>query len=116
MNIKMIREVLNTPNVDDYFKEQALLTILSQDPDVIPNILTILNKERKRNREILNETNAIIGVTTSTLKQKGIKAPKRGISPLWAIEQVKDHYRKWQGFIGPNINLDLDEQTSKQSD
>ena len=115
MNIKMIRDLLNTPDVDDYVKEQALLVILSKDPEAIPNMLTILNEERKRNRDILLDTNVIVGITTATLKQKGIKAPKKGSSPLWAIEQVKDHYRKWRGFIGPNINLDLDE-TSKQSD
>lgn len=57
MNIEEIKSIVNNDFLPDKSKEIAIINILSQDKNVIPTLLKILEQERKVKNELITDMN-----------------------------------------------------------
>lgn len=56
MNIKKIKEILEAGYPDDV-SEHLIINTISEDEDVVPTIMKILDAERKRKRKLISDMN-----------------------------------------------------------
>ena len=99
MNIQKIKDIINT-NIPDELKEIYILNVISEDPNVIPTILNILEEERSRNNELILDSNTELSRALVVLKDKNLKYNKKIIAdPKWVVDQIILHYKKWQEQI-----------------
>jgi hypothetical protein len=93
--------------IDDKIFKKMILEYISGEDDAIPSILQILDFERKRKQDLLNDTNlelsrslvALISYEKNTkvnLKQK-----------RWIVGEIKKHFKKWSSYIGCCFNVDM---------
>lgn len=94
MNISKIKEVVNGFG-EDSSKEEDILKILSDDPNVIIILLQILGYERKESGRLITESNAELSRALVTLVEPDIKKT----TGTFVIGQIKAHYHKWQHRI-----------------
>ena len=107
MNLKEIKQIVNNSILPDSLKEQAIITILSQDKEVIPTIMQILNEERNTNRELLLDTNAELSRALIVLDDANLKFTKKIIAdPKWVVGEIKNHYIKWKDYIKCTFKID----------
>ena len=106
MDIKKIKEVVNL-NISDEQKEQYILSIISDDKNVIPIMLEILKYERKKKDELVLDSNAELSRAFIVLKDENLKYNKKIIAdPKWVVGEIIKHYEKWKDFIKCNFKID----------
>lgn len=101
MNLDKIKETVNSSK-ENAVKELEIIIILSQDENVIPTVLKILNKERTINDQLITETNAELSRALVTLVEPHIKLT----TGSFVIGQIKAHYHKWKDKIKCNFRFD----------
>lgn len=107
MDINKIKQVVNSSVITDAQKESYILSILSEDKNVIPMILGILDAERDTNRDVLLETNAELSRALVVLKDNNLKWNKKIIAdPEWVVGEIIKHYQKWKGYVKCNFKVD----------
>jgi hypothetical protein len=91
---------------------------LSQDKEIIPNMLALLNYERKENKELVTDLNVALSLELTTRdfrKSKSTQAARQHI-----FEQAKAMYQKWVHKIGPTAIIkgfeELEAQYKAQRD
>lgn len=104
MNIKAIKEVVNSP-IPDENKEYLITQILSQDRKLIPILLDMLNHERNQQKELIDDLNVEVSRYHSSIKD--IRFLKKQI-PFYN-QETKKLYEKWKGYIGPLFNNKFDQ-------
>jgi hypothetical protein len=67
MDIDSIKKIVNS-NIPDESKRQCIIGILANDKDVIPEILQILNEERKQKENLILDFNAELSRALVVLK------------------------------------------------
>lgn len=73
MNLSAIKKVLDSKLLPKEAKEKAIIAILATDREVIPRILSILNEERKGNRELISNMNLELSRAHVFIDQEGKK-------------------------------------------
>lgn len=100
MNIEEIKLIVNAPLLSEEEKRSLIISSIAADEKAIPDILEILAFERKENNKLLVDTNAELSRAFIVLKDENVRANKKVIvDPKWVVEQIKDHYLKWQHRI-----------------
>lgn len=106
MDIKLIKEVVNS-NMSKEAQEEAILLVLANDDKVIPYIMTILNHERRTNKELLLDMNMELSRALIVLKDDNLKYNKKIIvEPNFVVGEIKKHYIKWKDYIRCNFKID----------
>lgn len=100
MDIKKIRDIINW-NLPGDVTESYLIAVISEDKNVIPAILKILNSERELKEKLLSDTNAELSRALVVLQDKNLKYNKKIIAdPSWVVGEIIKHYKKWKDYIG----------------
>lgn len=105
MNLKAIKAI-TTSGLSDEYQSRAILEVLANDPDVIPNILSILEIERETKRELILDSNAELSRALIVLKDDNLKWNKSIASdPKWVSDEIIKHYKKWKNVIKCNFKI-----------
>lgn len=100
MNLKTIKNIIDTQSLSEETKVQMILSVISEDKNAIPYILTILTNERNINRSIISDLNLEVSrYHIHTQSSKLLKINKEFLN-----EQTKSLYEKWKDFIQPLFN------------
>jgi hypothetical protein len=81
---------------EDAFK-MCIFEWMAQDESIIPNLLQVLQAERKEKKELLLNTNLELSRALVTL-QTDLEKP-------FVIGKIKEHYLKWQHRIKCCFNI-----------
>lgn len=100
MNLKAIKDIINEQTISEETKAQMILSVISEDKNAIPYILTILTNERNTNRLIISDLN--LEVSRYHIHTQSAKLLK--INKEFLNEQTKTLYEKWKDFIQPLFN------------
>lgn len=100
MNLKLIKDIIDTPTASEEAKAQMILSVISEDKNAIPYILTILTNERNTNRSLISDLNLEVSryhihIQDSTLLKKNKE---------FLNEQTEVLYNRWKDFIKPLFN------------
>jgi hypothetical protein len=117
MNIKKIADIVKLP-IPDKLKEKYVIAVISEDKNVIPIILEILNSEREIKEELLLDTNTELSRALVVLKDDNLKWNKKIIAdPIWVVGEIIKHYQKWKEHIKCGFKIkELDEDNNNGTD
>ena len=107
MNLKKIREILEQGLFPDDVKERMILKVLSEDENLIPQLLQILEHERNRKKKLLTEINfqlsrAHVGLEAGKFDKKGLNGDR------FMEKEITKFYIDNQEHIGHCMkNLDM---------
>lgn len=106
MDIQAIKDVVNS-DIPVEVKESQIIRILSNDDNVIPHMLSLLEDERNRKRNLILDSNVELSRALIVLNDSNLKYNESKIvaDPKWVVEQIKAHYIKWQNYIRCNFNI-----------
>jgi hypothetical protein len=90
--------------IDESTLKEAAFQWLSEDAQIVPNLLGLLAAERAENRELVLDMN--MQLTMQTFLQTANKRSK-GIRQLVEskVAEVHGFYQKWAHRIRPNLDL-----------
>lgn len=103
MNIESIKEAVNADNLSNLQKEWVILQILSEDENVIPQMLNILQTERQRNKELLIDTNLELSRAFVKLEYPEIGGKD---NPTFITDCIRAHFLKWKDYIHCCFKMD----------
>jgi hypothetical protein len=89
MNLGKIKEVVNGPYAES-IKEDLILKILSDDKDVIPTMMKILQHERDENSKLISDSN--LELSRALVAFDGEKI----VAKSFIVGEIKKHFIKWQ--------------------
>lgn len=87
MDLKKLKEVINSDLLTDKQKEDGIYVLLAMDEKCIPTMLNILNKERSHNKETISDLNLLLSKSHVLLKE-----PKLKKSIPNAVEEIDSFY------------------------
>jgi hypothetical protein len=99
---KISRKKLTISDVVDgagLFKS-IILEYVSNDENALPNILKILEFERKNKKELLQDTNMELSRALVAFEMYEKNTPTNLKQKRWIVGEIKKHYIKWKNFIG----------------
>ena len=101
MNIDKITKIVNSEHLPEDIKEQMIISVLADDPKVIPIMMEILEQERLSKKELISDSNLELSRALVTLQDPnlGKVKPKPYIELDFVIGEIKKHYLKWEGVI-----------------
>lgn len=99
MNLKLIKDVINSTQLDDAAKERLIIGVLAKDENVVPLILSILEVERKENKELILDSNLELNRALVTLNDDKIGKKGAIVELPFVIGEIKKHYLKWKHKI-----------------
>ena len=91
---------LKKDGINEIEGKNAIFSYMSQDKENINSMIVLLDLERKRNKEIICDMNEVIGRNTIFIVARKDKNMLEFIA-----EKTKELYKKWAGFLSPNMNL-----------
>lgn len=95
MNINKLREVLAIPAPDDALR-YAVLEVLSEDKELIPDLIQMLQHERSQQRDLLLDCNLNLSRAHLTLRNKKLQKA----NGAFVDEEICNFYERWKGKIG----------------
>ena len=107
-DLDAIKEVI----LDQYpCKEERIVMVLAQDENIIPTLLSILQKQNDKKGEVIRDANAELSRALQYIvntKQKPVKnKEKQAINNSFRkflIKEIVDFYKKHKGYISnPNM-------------
>lgn len=93
MDIKKLKEVINSNLPDDYI-EAKIINILSKDENVIPMMLSVLQNEREIKKEISMEMNVLLSKAHIGLDNKKFNKGN------FMQNEIIEFYTKYKDHIG----------------
>lgn len=99
MNITKIKEIVTSDLSKDQMKTK-ILTVLSEDPDVLIYLISILGIERERLQKLTTDMNLEISRYHIHSKNNDLMDENRN----FLNEETKNFYEKWKDFVKPLFN------------
>lgn len=100
MDLKKIGEILGSWEPDNW-KEARIIELLAKDEAVIPRILKILEAERRQSKELVNESNLLLGKAHVGLNNKKINKGN------FMQAEIVEHFKKYSHVIShPFLDID----------
>lgn len=93
MDIKKIREIVNSELSDEY-TEKMIIDVISKDEKVIPVIMKILEQERVYKNEVYSEMNLLLSKAHLGLENKKYN------SDGFMQKEIIEFYIKYKGYVG----------------
>ena len=108
MNIKKITDIVNDHSLTVTSKERAIITVLSEDPNVLTTIISLLAVERNTQKELVSDLNLEVSRYHAMVTTPKLLKGQEG----FLNDETKSLYEKWKAFIKPLFNnkFDKDEQ------
>ena len=85
--------------------DDIIMEYVSNDENVIPNVLKILNFERKRKEELLNNTSFELSRALVAFEFYEKNTPSNLKQKKWIVSEIKKHFIKWKEYIRCNFNV-----------
>jgi len=105
MNLKEIKTIINS-GMDDTGMKRMIILSLSQDKNVIPDLMDILADERSQSKELVTDLNAELSRALVVLDSPELSFTANVIAnPKWVAGEIKKFYKKYEGFIGCCFNI-----------
>lgn len=81
--------------------KQLIIKSLSEDENVIPNILKILNSERKHNNDLIMDMNLELSRAHIYIEmhKENTKEIKNGFDKAFVINNISEFYNKYKGKV-----------------
>jgi hypothetical protein len=86
--------------IDKSYFNDIILEYVSNDENALPNILKILEFERKNKKELLQDTNMELSRALVAFEMYEKNTPTNLKQKRWIVGEIKKHYIKWKNFIG----------------
>lgn len=90
MNLKVIKEIVNSDNIH---WEQLLLIAIAADKEAIPNVLVILDNERQHKNELISEMNALLSITDTIIEEPKLNRDN------FIRKRIDDFYEKYKDDV-----------------
>jgi hypothetical protein len=94
MNLDRIKKILESTTMDYACKRKEILVVLSEDDEIISDILEIFKIQYALNRELLLDTNLELGRAYFALNDK-----QKRVDKSFVIGEIKKHYQKWETYL-----------------
>ena len=85
--------------------DDIIMEYVSNDENVIPNVLKILNFERKRKEELLNNTSFELSRALVAFEFYEKNTPSNLKQKKWIVSEIKKHFIKWKEYVRCNFNV-----------
>jgi len=85
--------------------DNIIMEYVSNDENVIPNVLQILNFERKRKEELLKDTSFELSRALVAFEFYEKNTPTNLKQKKWIVSEIKKHFLKWKEYIRCNFNV-----------
>lgn len=98
MDINKIRTIVNTNNgiITESEKRGLIIAVIAEDPRAIPDILYVLDAERRKKKELISELNTLLSKADAALDATRLN--KGG----FIQKEVKQFYVKNKDYITHN--------------
>jgi hypothetical protein len=93
MDIKGIKDIVNSDSLSNEAKESKIIDCLAQDENVIPLVMTILRREREMKSEVLVEMNLLLSKAES-----GLESPKLNRGGF-IQKEIMEFYEKYKNVV-----------------
>lgn len=98
MNLDKLKEILNQEIRADV-KEILFLEQLSKEEDIVPNLLRILEAERRRNKEVIIDMNLELSRAFNYVHEAAFDKKKKGFNKEFLLGEIKNFYRRYKSVI-----------------
>jgi hypothetical protein len=93
--------------MSDEMAKAAILNVLFEDRDCIPNLLSMLSLERNSNARLLGDFNSELSRALVILEEgKKRKVEKTNFNAKWVSEQIRLFYSKWKDRVSCVYKMD----------
>lgn len=100
MNLKALKEIINS-SYPDSIKEMEIISILAEDQDVIPNIMKLLEQERRSGKELMMDMN--LELSKAHIYIEGVPEGKRrandSFNKEFVMDEIEKFYAKYKSVI-----------------
>lgn len=97
MNIKEIKEVVNAGHLSKLEQRLRILAVIALDKQALPDILSLLERERKNTQELIMDLNSLMGMAEAAIDNPVLNADGTVSSEITVL------YEKYKGIIGPTL-------------
>lgn len=101
MNIEAIKKIVNSPFMADQQIRAEIFNLLAKDEDIIIDLLTILETERRLKKELLTDMNLQLSKAhiyiNSTEESKDEK--KRSFNKTFIVGEILSFYIKYKDSV-----------------
>jgi hypothetical protein len=106
MRIDDIKHIVNSNIFDNSIKRSMIIKVIAADEKAIPDILAILNSERKENKELITDMNLELSRTHIYVDEftESSKMAKERFNKGFIIDNISKFYIKYQGRISHCFN------------
>ena len=99
MDLKSIKEIVNSNQLASEQKEALIINILASDEKVIPTMLKILSAERSESKELILDQNLELSRALVMIQDPNLGKKKQILETDFVLGEIKKHYLKWQHRI-----------------
>lgn len=101
MNVSIIKEIVNNKMMPDDVKQLLIIGVLADDENVIPDILDVLDKERKNRKELITDMNLELSRAHIYIDEytESAKMEKARFNKGFILDNISKFYIKYTGKI-----------------
>ena len=106
MDLEKIKAILDNNDLSKKDKEYYILRVVGEDEEAIPTILGILGVERKKNKELILDSNLELSRALITLEDPKVGKKKPIIELSFVTGEIRKHYLKWKDTIRTTLKIE----------
>ena len=93
MDLGKIKKIVNSDDLPDVFKSKLIIDVIAKDKNSIPDILNILNSERKQKDELTSDMNLLLSKAHLGLEKPELNNDK------YIQDEIVEFYKKYKGMV-----------------
>jgi hypothetical protein len=101
MDITAIKAIVDSKHMSHQEMNAEIFKVLVCDETLIPNMLTILELERKNKKELFGDMNMQLSRAHIYIEQTGETRAEeqRHFNKAFIMEQISEFYEKYKGYV-----------------
>jgi hypothetical protein len=99
MDLKKLKAILINDDLPDDHKKYLIIKVLSDDKEVIPMILEILDVERENKKELIIDLNLELSRAHIMIEMLPESKKKLSLDRQFVLDKIAEFYIKWKGKI-----------------
>jgi hypothetical protein len=101
MNIQAIKSIVNDELTTDEIKRHLIVNAMAMDQNVIPDVMKILEAERKRKKELITEMNHELSRAHTYIDSytESERAAKNNCNKSFIMDQIAKFYFKFSDQV-----------------
>ncbi len=92
--------------IDERKLKDLIFKYLSEEDEILPNMMLLLDSERKSKNQLIIESNAELSRAVVTLIDDKYANKGAIVDRFWVAAQIKTHYLKWKDTIRCCFKID----------